>query len=778
MKIKQFPRLTAAFWVAAAPFLFFIIPLLRGRAIFWGLPSLQFIPWRHYAWSLLREGILPLWNSLNGMGTPLIANYQLALFYPPSFPLFLLDEIWGTAGLAWGFTLLIPVHLAWGAVGMTRFLRQLGIGYRGQLIAGLAFGMSGYLVARGRFFSILWAAAWLPWVMCWVEKVAAASDRQVRLREGLVLSVLITMMLLAGHAQIAWYSLLLAGSWYLFRIFQGRGLRNKLNKIGALVGFALGAVLLSAAQLFPTFEYLQQSQRAAAYDSKTAMVYSFSPLRLLGYLTPELFGNPGLGDFWGYASYWEDAVYIGLAPFILALTTIGWLLLKKHRGNSFRGITGFLWSITLAGVFLALGANTPVFPWLYRHVPTFDMFQAPARWMIWPTFSLAVLAGLAAERWSAPSLKIKVLLNLAAFGGIVLVISAGAASLVFTEWEPGLFRGLIFFGLTTAATAFVVRRLPAEPSSGKWGILTGVVIAIDLLTASALLNPTAPANVWSAENDRLAEINQTRNGSRVWVDPLTEQKVKFDWFFKFDDFTNRTHWYGLRSSQQPNVNLLDNIPYINNFDPLLPARYASWREVLAGQTPLMQHRWLSRAGAGAEVIPDPTEIQQTAVIPIASQPRFLWFPCASTLESPEKALDLVKTQIQTGQGSNCLVVEGNVPQPGVDGTDGNGQVALRLDSPNRIAFEVNGTQPGWVLIRDSWFPGWQVKVDGQDSVLYPADYLFRAVFVPAGSHQIELEYRPASFMAGLSVSLLSWFLWSLAWIVYRSRRPFEVKSNG
>lgn len=778
MKIKQFPRLSAAFWAAAAPFLFFIFPLLRGKAIFWGLPSLQFIPWRHYAWSLMREGILPLWNSLNGMGAPLLANYQLALFYPPAFPLILLDEIWGTAGLAWGLTLLVPVHLAWGAAGMTRFLRQLGVGYRGQLIAGLAFGMSGYLVARGSFFSIIWVAAWLPWVMCWIDKVAAASEGRGRLCESLVLSLLMAMLLLAGHAQIAWYSLLLAGLWYLFRIIQTREPRLVIKKVGILAVIGVGAVLMAAIQLIPTFEYLQQSQRASAYDIETAMVYSFSPLRLLGYLTPELFGNPGLGDFWGYAAYWEDAIYIGLAPFILALTTIGWVLLKKHRGNSYRGVASFLWSITLVGVIMALGANTPVFPWLYRHVPSFDMFQAPARWMIWPTFSLAVLAGLAADSWAAPSMKKKVILNLVAFGGIILAISAGAASLVLASWEPGLFRGLIFFGLTAAVTAFVTRRIPAEPSSGKWGILAVMLIVIDLFAASALLNPTAPADIWSAENGQLTEINQTRDGSRVWVNPTTEQKVKFDWFFKFDDFMNRSEWYGLRSSQLPNINLLDEIPYVNNFDPLLPARYASWRDELAGQTPLIQHQWLSRAGAGAEIIPDPAELRQTTVIPIPSEPRFVWFPCASMVDSPEEALDLVRRQVQAGEVSNCLVVEGDNPQASVDGPIGEGEVKLRLDSPNRIALEVNSTHPGWVLIRDSWFPGWQVKVDDQDSVLYPADYLFRAVFVPDGNHHIELEYRPASFVGGGSVSLLSWVLWGTAWIICRNKRPSEIKSNG
>lgn len=775
--IKRFPRLTSVHWVATAPFLFFIIPLIDGRTIFWGLPALQFIPWRHYAWMLLREGVFPLWNPLNGMGAPLMANYQLALFYPPSFPLFLLDELWGVGGLAWGFTLLVPLHLAWGAVGMTHFLKTLGVGHRGQIIAGLAFGMSGYLVARGSFFSIIWAAAWLPWVMCWIEKFVAEANRREKLKAGLILSLFIAMMLLAGHAQISWYSLLLSGLWFLFRAIRARGYKAVFKETGLLAAFGIWAVLLAAIQLLPTFEYLQQSQRASAYDIETAMVYSFSPLRLLGYLTPELFGNPGHGDFWGYATYWEDAVYIGLAPFILALTTIFWLFPKRDRKIPNRGITAFLWAAVVTGVVFALGANTPIFIWLYDHVPTFDMFQAPARWMLWPTFSLAVLAGLAADRWELPKKKGRVILNLVAFGGVILALSALTGSLVLTGREPGIFRGLVYFGLVATVTAFVVRRIPSETQRGVWVYLTGVVITLDLLAASAFLNPTAPASIWTAENKQAATINQTRDGGRVWVDAATEQTVKYKWFFKFDDYTNRSDWIGLRSSQQANMNLLDGIPYINNFDPLLTSRYANWMEAMTDETPEVQREWLSRVGVGAEIIQDPAGVQQIKVIPVIAEPRIEWFPCAAQTASPDDAFNLAGSQVRLGRDSECLVIETETPLPTPGNGSGQGEVEWIENEPNHIVLIVNSDEPGWVLIRDSWFPGWQGEIDGNPVDLYPAEYLFKAVIVPAGSHQIELEYKPVSFTVGLILSLLSWILWCSACIYLFSHWGLKKKDQ-
>ena len=47
--------------------------LLLGEVFFWGLPSLQFYPWREYAFDMLRSGHLPFWNPYNGAGAPLLA---------------------------------------------------------------------------------------------------------------------------------------------------------------------------------------------------------------------------------------------------------------------------------------------------------------------------------------------------------------------------------------------------------------------------------------------------------------------------------------------------------------------------------------------------------------------------------------------------------------------------------------------------------------------------------------------------------------------------------
>jgi hypothetical protein len=246
------------FVIFLAPIVILAPALMPGKALFWGTPMLQFVPWRMWAWEALRAGHLPLWNPLVGMGAPLAANYQAGLFYPPNWIYFLLAASGGTASLAWGQGWLVAAHLAWAALGMALLARRLELGALAQTVSGLAFGLSGYLVARAGFLSINAAVAWMPWV------ILGLTWRRPGLGSKVYLSVCTGMLLLAGHAQTAWYILLFAAAWSAFWTFPalstGSGLRPLAGEAARWVTRAWGplagaiglGVLLAAVQLLPT----------------------------------------------------------------------------------------------------------------------------------------------------------------------------------------------------------------------------------------------------------------------------------------------------------------------------------------------------------------------------------------------------------------------------------------------------------------------------------------------------------------------------------------------
>jgi hypothetical protein len=85
-------------------------------------------------------------------------------------------------------------------------------------------------------------------------------------------------------------------------------------------------------------------------------------------------------------------------------------------------------------------------------------------------------------------------------------------------------------------------------------------------------------------------------------------------------------------------------------------------------------------------------------------------------------------------------------------TASSGTAAIQEYLPNRVVVDVTGTAPGYLVLTDIWFPGWTCTVDGQPARLYRANYLFRAVAVDAGNHQVVFTFMPAAYQRGQLIS--------------------------
>ncbi|MBI3934460.1 MAG: YfhO family protein [Acidobacteria bacterium] len=98
-------------------------------------------------------------------------------------------------------------------------------------------------------------------------------------------------------------------------------------------------------------------------------------------------------------------------------------------------------------------------------------------------------------------------------------------------------------------------------------------------------------------------------------------------------------------------------------------------------------------------------------------------------------------------------------------------------SENRIAFDAEVGEDGFLLLNEIYYPGWEALVDGTPSRIYPADGAFRALYLAAGSHHIEFQFRPPYFYWGAAISMLTaiLFLISLRVSLWRRRltRPAD-----
>ena len=116
-----------------------------------------------------------------------------------------------------------------------------------------------------------------------------------------------------------------------------------------------------------------------------------------------------------------------------------------------------------------------------------------------------------------------------------------------------------------------------------------------------------------------------------------------------------------------------------------------------------------------------------------------------------------------------MLLEGNAGgpacQPGQAGT-----VRLLSEKADEIRLAVNGLSPGWLMASITHYPGWEARLDGSPVDIYHANYLFMGIEIPAGEHELVIQYRPKSFYFGAMLSILILF-WIMVLRSGRNGRP-------
>jgi len=76
-------------------------------------------------------------------------------------------------------------------------------------------------------------------------------------------------------------------------------------------------------------------------------------------------------------------------------------------------------------------------------------------------------------------------------------------------------------------------------------------------------------------------------------------------------------------------------------------------------------------------------------------------------------------------------------------------------APGRVEIQAELDRPGYLVLLDSYYPGWQASVDGQPASIWRADVLFRAVALGPGRHLVKFVYNPLTFKLGSAISLVT-----------------------
>lgn len=100
-------------------------------------------------------------------------------------------------------------------------------------------------------------------------------------------------------------------------------------------------------------------------------------------------------------------------------------------------------------------------------------------------------------------------------------------------------------------------------------------------------------------------------------------------------------------------------------------------------------------------------------------------------------------------------------------------------APDRLVYTANCSKEELALFSEIWYGpnlGWQAFIDNEKVDHIRANYLIRAMRIPAGSHEIVFEFKPATYEKGEKISMASSsviLLWVLGWIGLSVRRLFR-----
>lgn len=704
----------------------------------------QFATFQRYQHEAGRSGRLPLWNPHSYLGTPFLANGQTALFHPwhLGYWLFDADSVRGPLAI---------LRLWTGAAATYLLLR------RWNLFAIAAFaGGAAWMFAQFNVRWLLWppsnTSLWLP-VLVWALDRLLERPSFHRLTQA---SLAATMLQLSGHPETQFQAGVVAGVFVLARLTASNRPRSWLQAIF----FSLTAMILgtaaSAAQTSPFLHQLVGSVDWIEHSRGAGQYLPVEGLKMM--LVPDCFGRPRAGHgYEGPSNYLECGCGFGeiaLAASFTALVaaTFGWGLSRVAR----RLAIGFAFASVLFGG-LAFGA--PFVSDAVGDLPLFDQLN-PGRWLLGMEFFAVLLTGLGVQA-AIDALRarrlfaVNLLAILVASGSIILQserASPTKLNVVFAEpdWRvveqhPALHAALGWTcTLIAAASAMFGRQRGLSVAAGMIA-LQGFLAGWDFAGSSprVMIDPpdppllsTAKAMVADGRIVGTEEVLSPNLGMRYSFRDVRGYDFPLD--FRLAQVFKRLGWGWNGMTFVPRKEIV----------PEASAETAAFLERCAVRAVLSNLRTpeISVAGVRWRQIAEGANSDALFVSPNpAPRVRIASSAVAGTAE--EALLALLKPMDQTP-----VVLEG--VHSGMPPTSSTGTATIVRDEPERIEIAVDSTTGGVLVLADRMSPGWWATLDGGFTIAATADYLFRAVIVPAGKHTVVWKYTAPGFEAGAWISVI------------------------
>ncbi len=717
--------------------LFWLPLLVPGHAPFLRDLSSEIIPKRAF-WA--EAGGAVLWDPLGFFGHPFAANPQSEAFYPFNF-LFLLMPAFSALG--W------YVFLHWILFLFFSFLAFCEFGFEKEsaFAMSLALGFGGFFCSLSVLIVLLSTVSWTAVELFLLAR--AMKDRAwfYSLLAGLAFAV----QILAGEVQMAALGWLLIAMTLLIHRPAGVGIKR--------IAFALAAalvsgIILSSFQWLLTREMLPLSNREGGYGWREAEYWSLLPARLREFLVPSYFLSTRGAHLWGLGLFnyypYLLSIYPGLGVLMISLRSL--------RPNEFRAWLWFLAS--LFGTIIALGQYTPVYGWLLGHLPGFDLFRFPEKFIMLPAFGLVMMTGLGMDdlfrsKTARPLMGWSLIALGLALGLLLIVFPLNLSSLGnrLGDIQKYLRYRSLFRSLAAAAVLigwFLLKPWAAHP---RMKMLAGLVIFVDLFLAHHNLNPGIVSQAFKAPAalERLEPLSSPSSPPlRVFTEPAIRRDERIQGVLNPVEVFER-----MRDGLMPFWPMYFGLDDTRAHSSLYLMDQDRWLMLL--DDPAKKFLTLARSGTGYYF-----EVGRGfSRIPHSAPRAAIYYRAVSGL-SRDQILQIWPDP--NFPADRLLLLEGEAGGAPEDSLLPCARAKITEYKNEKVAIEAEAKTDGWLILLDSYYPGWKAYVDGNEEPILRADGFFRAVQIPAGRHRVVFQYRPEPFYLGLMLSGAGFAVWlGLLW---------------
>ncbi len=723
---------------------FFSPILFFGRSLYYSDFSFITYPIKSFLAQTFQSGALPFWTPSIDSGTPFMAAFHTGVFYPPSI-IFSLPNSTLALNIFYIFhfiILIIPIYY---------LARSWELSVPAALCSSLTALLSSFFLSSTMLSNWFLAVVWLPLIFLLFQKFVI--EKKALYFIAATLALVCQILAASPELCILTVLLLLAHSLILVPKEQfSLSLTGRITALAALVILALGA---SALQLIPTYQLIELSLREGGLSFEVHSYRSMAFKQLGELIVPNNFDEyfSGSGPR-GRITTFFISIYMGLIPFLFLIVAI------KFRQQ--KAVQFWLW-VFLIGIFLASGSHNPIYKWIYSWIPLMDLFRFPEKFFNLSVFALVFLTGHVLDILVTATQKREIKLRSVLLPLILVLGMVVVASVVQPEKNAtGSFITLLVFG--GIYLLFYFGKLGGNLFYASILLLLG----LDLATQGYKVIPTVGNDFYQTQPKLLAHIKSENEHFRVYTGKIHTQIFK--------GFPNEPNikggYYAAREHLYPYYGMIFGVEYPNGIlgiglelkNPWI------WNEGLNQSSPAQRIRILERSNVKYWIDGDsPTMFSEGRPIILPDRLKILKAALPRAFMVPNRRLEKDRHILSAYYNASFDPFKEVLLSESVKfdaSPNFNGKVEQVRYRPNHVTVKTRQEGNGFLVLLDSYFPGWTVKVDGEEKPILKANHFYRAVQLGPGEHTLEFEYFPEGLKLGLVISGISLLLLTLGGLLW------------